>query len=279
MAKALRRIGRREANGRRPYRSRFALAYGVLGVLLLGGLAALALLAGRDDDPTEARAPASAVETAPGITAAAGAEDGERWSDFKSDAEGLELAQAIGNHVARHYRGGDGKNLVRVVAGVPSVGNEPATGIAIRRPDAGDLSLLPASGTLVYMLCGDAPNCSLPTGAPSPERGALLRRESLELALSAFYYMPAVGSVLVYMPKPLNAGPQWALFYQRDQWTPLLERPLRATLPAGVSRVRDIANVNRDPIDQAVRRWQFRVEPQQLQNGNSLLVLEPAAAS
>jgi hypothetical protein len=51
-------------------------------------------------------------------------------------------------------------------------------------------------------MCGDGSDCSIKQGKPSLERGLLLYREALELALYTFHYVGGVEQVIVTIPPP-----------------------------------------------------------------------------
>ena len=68
----------------------------------------------------------------------------------------------------------------------------------------------------MYSFCGLGTHCSIATGQPSQTRGQLVRREALETALYTFKYIPAINSVIVFMPPQQDIPNQTTvLFFQR----------------------------------------------------------------
>ena len=91
---------------------------------------------------------------------------------------------------------------------------------------------LPAEDTVAYVLCGDGPECSIASGTPSAERGQLLRREALELALYTFKYVSGIRSVVALLPPRQGTDPRYAVFFTKDGLEPALDEPLASTLPS-----------------------------------------------
>ena len=60
----------------------------------------------------------------------------------------------------------------------------------------------------MYSLCGLGASCSIATGTPSVERGELVRREILELALYTFKYVGGIENVIAFMPPPGTPRPR-----------------------------------------------------------------------
>jgi hypothetical protein len=78
-------------------------------------------------------------------------------------------------------------------------------------------------------MCGLGPQCAIRTGKPSRERGLLLRRQALELALYTFRYTDA-DNVVAFIPPPRGKKPSQAVFIRRDDVSDQLSRPLGSTL-------------------------------------------------
>ncbi len=118
--------------------------------------------------------------------------------------------------------------------------------------------------------------CAIPEGTASPERGRMLRREGLELALYTFTYMKQIDSVFEFMPAPLGKKPTSALFFRRADLEQALARPLNATLPAQppfVSNTVSPAEVAN--IDRLTARNQFTYAFGQLKDGSAAALLTP----
>lgn len=161
-----------------------------------------------------------------------GRSSSEPWSEFKPKGDGLARANSIARHVSVRYRQ-DGSPIAVVEAQPPVAGNAVIDAIAIARDSSqgiggGFSAIAPASNTLLYVFCGVQRDCSIP-GLPSVERGELLRRQSLELALYTFKYLDDVDSVVTLLP-PLD-GVVPAVWLRKRALKAQLDRPLRKTLP------------------------------------------------
>jgi hypothetical protein len=162
----------------------------------------------------------------------------DSWSAFKPSNPKVAVgAPEIAAHVGPKYRLPAGQQMVLVTGGPLEIEGLPVR-IAIRHSAAagGGVDLLDGGGAL-YRLCGLGPKCSIASGKPSKERGLLLYREALELALYSFHELRDVDHVVVFMPPSPEAKadtPTIALHYRRDDVAGQLVRPLRATLPTPV---------------------------------------------
>jgi len=204
-------------DGGRPavrHAKRFNLLMGALIFLAVGAMALAAFFAvtSADETPT-----------------------GAAWSPFKPSSDGVDSgARQIAEHVGPQYRLPTGEQLVLVTGGPMELQDLPMR-IAVRKSvaDGGDIKLLEGKGVL-YRMCGLGPKCSIARGAPTTERGLLLRREALELALYSFHYLDDVEHVVVLIPPPKGEDPSMALHFNRDDAAGPLARPLKATLPLPV---------------------------------------------
>jgi hypothetical protein len=79
-----------------------------------------------------------------------------------------------------------------------------------------------------YQMCGTGPSCTIP-GTASDDRGLLLQREALELALYTFQYVPVDVVVTLYPPAP-GEPPKYALYFTRSDLEKQLSEPLADTL-------------------------------------------------
>lgn len=259
------------------YSARFQF---LLGALLAVGAAAVALLVvvvaggGKDDNTIVLR-------------------DQATWSSWRPTATGIDAAEQIAKHVGRQYRLPDGKQLVLAEGGALEIAGLPVT-IAIQQPVArgGDIDLVDGVGVL-YRLCGFnadsiSTNCKIVSGKPSTNRGMLLRREALELALYSFRYL-GVSETVVLLPPTVDASAtsattlknstSTALLFRRDQpdVQRALARPLRATLAAetpsvsGVTRSPD-ATVVRDLTQTRAYRFKFQ---ESNEDARAFLLLAP----
>jgi len=225
---------------------RFTLAY-LLLVLVFGGMATL-------------------------FTYLVVREDSQPWSSFKPDGGGLARASQIANHVSPNYRA-DGEQLAIVEAQPPIVQNRVIDGIAIARDrirpvGGGFQSLEPAQKTLFYVFCGLGSNCALPNA--SEEKVTLLQRESLELALYTFKYMPEIDAVVALLPP---TGEQNAAVYlRRRALTKQLEQPLRTTLPGSAPYTVNTLT-DKDVVERHTAQRSFPAYFQPAANGGVMLRL------
>ena len=159
---------------------RFQFLFGALGALSVAVVAlAIALL----------RAPAPAPE--------------RPWSGWKPADNGVDPAQQIAAYVAPRYRLDDGKQIVAVTGGPPTLKGQPLTLGVVR---SGQTPAALEGNNVLYQLCGDGADCSIKAGKPSTERALLLAREALELALYTFRYVSGANQVVVTIPPPPPSG-------------------------------------------------------------------------
>ena len=152
------------------------------------------------------------------------------WSAWKPASDGAGGAAQIATHVSATYRTADGQQLVAVKGGSMKVADLDLN-VAVTKK-SGD-QIFTGSGVR-YVMCGLGANCSIAQGKPSIERGVLLQREALELALYSFEYLSGVDQVVVFLPpRPGEAPTQGkALFFQKDDVGAALDQPLQRTLPS-----------------------------------------------
>ena len=210
------------------------------------------------------------------------------WSSWKPVGSDPDIVtQQIAQHVSGEYQFTDKKAIVGI-HGSPPIFTAPAA-TAVRLPIVavelrGQVSV---KGSIVvdrtdrawqYELCGGGSACSISKGKPSTTRGALLRREAVELALYTFKYVPEIDSVIALLPpKPpvTQDTPQYALYVRRSDLTRQLSRPLSMTMPK-TPRLKPVAQpIPTTPVDELANSKVYEWAPQQLQNGAVLLVLDP----
>ena len=149
------------------------------------------------------------------------------------------MAKEIANHVAPQYRFVNGGQLVAAVASAPAVTAGTATvgivAVSTRSRTGGkeSVSQLDPGTTVMYTLCGLGTHCAIASGKATVERGQLIRREGLEVALYTFKYISSVNSVLIYVPPAQQAGAPSApvLYFTRESLSGRLALPLNETLP------------------------------------------------
>lgn len=167
---------RPRSGGPSRHAARFQFMFGALGALGVCAIALCVALIGRPS-----------------------AKPGPPWSAWSPSAGGGDVAQQIAQHVAPEYRLPDGKQLLNVTGGPQAIGGQPV--ILALRTSGANPTALPDNGVF-YELCGTGPRCSIAGGKASVERGLLVRREALELALYTFHYIGGVSQVLVTFPPP-----------------------------------------------------------------------------
>lgn len=207
-------------------------------------------------------------------------ESGPQWSTWRPVGGAGTGPEQIADHVGRQYRLPNKQQLVAVTGGPMEVAGIPMT-VVKREPAAqgGDIKMLEGDGVL-YRFCGLGPNCAIKYGEPSVERGLLLRREALEMALYSFRYL-GVDQTVVFMPPAKGQKQGDALFFQRSELDNALAQPLRATLEPRVPSVRKAADWPDAPLVlQLTNRTQFKFSlTQGNQENRAYLVLDPPEAS
>jgi hypothetical protein len=203
---------------------------------------------------------------------------GPAWATFKPSSTGVDAgAREIADHVAHQYRLPSGAQIVAVTGGPMELQDLPMK-IAVRESvaDGGDIKLLDGKGVL-YRMCGLGPKCSIAAGKASDERGLLLRREALELALYSFHDLDDVKHVVVFMPPAKGEDPSLALHFGRDDVAGQLARPLKVTLPLPVPNPDTVTTAPDTPfIDHLTVANLFKASlTTGNQDANVFLVLDP----
>ena len=252
------------------FRSRFAIAYLALAVVAGAALGVTALLL---LDPPEKTT--------------------DTWSSWKPTGRESSYPAQIADHVSDRYRLPSGNPLVGIIAGRPQVqtreGPAPVEAVAIQEDPEGtsdDISIVPTENSVMYTLCGLGPQCSIREGTPSRERGRLLRREALELALYSFKYVKDLSSVIALMPTNLGSptdpsdDTSTALFFQKRDLEPQLEIPLQRTLLSPrPPQAAEIGPFERNKIDVLTEHRLYRYQFTQTQAGGFVIVLAPVPAT
>lgn len=232
------------------YGGRFALAH-LLVVLVFGGLmGAFAYLV-------------------------AGSRSSDDWSSYKPSGTTYRKAQNMANYIAPRYVSNG--TPIAVVQAQPLIYRDAVVdGIAFTRAPFRNVGshytqFESAAKTMLYVFCGQAARCGL------AESGAedvipLLRRESLELALYTFKYMPDIDRVVTLLPPATNSSP--AVYLRRRNLTKELAKPLSQTLPehavvtTSSMTIREQATIERLTADNI-----FPSSFQQSPSGRTLLLL------
>jgi hypothetical protein len=247
-------------------RHRFGIAYLALAAILGAAVGLFVVLAGNG-----------------------GKNSGPAWSAWKPTDSNVQSVDQIAKYVGPEYALPSGRQLVGVLSSAPLVqGTDqavPVRAIAVTSGLPGrssnDAQFFSAGSAWTYHLCGFGKNCAISEGKASIERGQLLRREALELALYTFKYDKSVDSLVTFMPPALGGQPKAVLFFRRGDLQDALKVPLAQTLPpprtrllAGRMSTNDLERV-REFADPHVYSFQF----QQLADGSAIMVLQPPTAS
>jgi hypothetical protein len=200
---------------------------------------------------------------------------GPAWSPWKPTSGGVAGAAEIANHVAPEYRE-SGKQLVNIDANDLSFKGVPLTVALQTAPEQGGNIQIHGEKGILYQLCGLGSTCAIDHGKPSTERGLLLRREGLELALYSFRYLKDVKQVVVLIPPAKGKAQTIALYFQRDEVRAQLSRPLTSSLVPKAPTV-DTVTLSPDAafVDRATDEpYLFTLNGSGFNNGG-MLVLEP----
>jgi hypothetical protein len=200
-SKELTRYTPRETHG---HETKFRMTYAILGGVALAAVAAAVIFIAAGKPP---KPPA--------------------WSAWKPTASGDDALGQIAEHVGPAYRLPTGEQLVAVEGGPAEVQGLPVKIVLVRSPN----NIALANGkSAIYSLCGLGKFCSIKAGKPSIARELLLQREALELSLYTFRYVHDVKQVVVMLPPTPGKKPSHAMFFNRNDVKPQLERPLARTL-------------------------------------------------
>ncbi len=255
---------RAERARRTAYRGRFVAFYAVLGIIAGAGIgAAVALMAEGAPEPPPA------------------------WSQWEPSGSSERRAAQVGEHVSGLYRLPSGDQLAAVTyTGPPTVTGPEGASFQVRavaiRPNTpvseDEIETFDARRTVMYTLCGLGRSCSISEGEPTVERGALLRREALELALYTFKHVGGdVESVLVLLPPRPDGQAATAVFLERSDVSRELSRPLSETLTAtGVPGIGEIPADELQTIERITQARLYQYSYVQAQDGSPVLVLAPA---
>jgi hypothetical protein len=248
------------------YRSRFVFVYAALAVIAGLAIVALAILVTRPD-----AAPAP------------------RWSTWQPTGSDSAKAKQIADRVSRLYRQPNGQQMTTALVGPPTVsaastagGDIPVRAIAVRpdtstgKKEASDIDIVNAQSSLMFLLCGLGPSCSIIGGKPSVARHALLRREALEMALYTFKYVPGVDSISVFLP-PAKGGvaKPTSVFVRKGDLKAELSQPLTKTVGAKTPTVGKMTKSELARVNRITSPRVYSYEYQQAQDGSAVLVYDP----
>ncbi len=237
----------------RAYEGRFNVAYIALALIVSAAVVAFAVVLKR---------PGSASSV--------------RWSSWKPTDSGLNGARQIAEHVAPRYRLAGNQQVAAVVVAPLQAQNYPISYVAVRNGGSTqDDQLIPAAKTVPYTLCGLGSSCAILTGAASPARARLVKREAIELALYTFRYIDSADAVLAYLPPPKGQQLNATILFRRDDFHDALAQPLRATLPAKQPLTTASISGEAGTIAAITNDRTFRWNFQQLPDASAIVVLTP----
>jgi hypothetical protein len=244
-----------------PYGRRFTILYAFLGVAVLASIGGVVLAA-----------TGGHVGSGPAA-----------WSSWKPADSGQNGAKQIAAHVAREYHLPSGAQLVEVFAKPPSVSpgsqNIPLHYVVKQgKGQNGEPIAISSGDTIQYSLCGLGDSCAIATGTPSVQRGTLVRREILELALYTFKYMSGVKNVIAFMPPTPGSTPKYTVFLQRSDLDTQLKVPLTQTLSTKTPLPNTITRREQQTIDSTTESKVYSYSLSQTQTGEAVLVLSPISA-
>jgi hypothetical protein len=172
----------------------------------------------------------------------------QHWSTWTPTTGGTAGAEQIAEHVGTQYRLPDGRQIVNVgVTGLEIQGVPLAVAVRQDPSQGGNIKVFDDDG-VIFHLCGLGPSCAIDVGKPSTQRGLLLRREALELALYSFRYLGSVHQVVVFMPPVKGKTPTQALFFREGDVAKELDRPLTASLSPRVPSVGTVTGSPDTPL-------------------------------
>lgn len=244
----------------RPHRLRFGIIYGALGAIVAVAIVLLVVFATRSINPSP------------------------RWSAWKPTGGGQGAAHQIADHVAQSYHLSNGDQLVDVISQAPSISPSKVTlpihFIAVRGTKGAKDQVYPVSSTnsVMFSLCGLGASCGISTGTPSVQRGRLVRREILELALYTFKYVGGVQNVIAFMPPQPGKTAKYVVYLRRNDITAELKKPLATTLAGKVPLPKGIPTHEVHVIDQTTGTRLYSFGVAQAPQGDLVFVLAPIPA-
>jgi hypothetical protein len=251
---------RGERARRTSYRRRFAIVYGVLGLLAAIGIAAFAVLVIRDAPP-----------------------EASGWSSWEPEGNALAKMQQIADRIPKAYVTPDNDALNIAIARqlVAQVDERaiPVGAIVIESGGADDAEVIDAAGAISIAMCGLGPQCSIP-GGDSSDAALAVRRQALELSLYAFKYVDELDSVVAFLPPSSEGDSGGLIFLRRDDVRQELKLPLDETLPTRTAQIvgdaepQELAAVVR-LTDSRLYSFSYEAAP----DGNPILVLSPPGAA
>jgi hypothetical protein len=260
---------RSERARRNAYRSRFALVYFLLAVVVGGAVGSFIVIVGK---PEAAPAP--------------------KWSDWQPTGSTDARLKQIADHVSHRYKLPSGNDLAIALVSPPQVTSPgeagspavsvPVSAIAIRpdtsrgQAEENDVDVVAGSNSIMYILCGLGQACSINEGQPSEARHALLRREALELSLYTFKHVEDIDTVTVFLPpRPDGQTAPTAVFLKKSDVKDQLGNPLPRTLSPLVPGIGELDGKELFTVNRLTQPRLYSYEYTQAQDGSAILILTP----
>jgi hypothetical protein len=197
------------------------------------------------------------------------------WSAWQPASNGIDPAQQIATHVAPEYRLDNGKQIVEVTGGPPTLQGQP---MAVGESRSGHEATRLEGNSVLYQLCGGGSNCSIKEGKPSTERALLLGREALELALYTFRYVDGVDQVIVTIPPAPGAKSptKHALMFRAEDVGEELGHPLSYTLSPETPKVSQMnRSVDAPLVKQLTGTRLYDYIAEAVPQGGAVMLLSP----
>ena len=199
------------------------------------------------------------------------------WSAWHPTNDGVDPAQQIAAHVAPNYKLDDGRQIVRITGGPPSLKGQPMTLGEIRsgsNPHAW-------KATACCIGCAGAPATVQSRRASlQSSEGCCYSREALELALYTFRYVGGVNQVVVTIPPAPTSAAKHALMFRSQDVATELGHPLTYTLAAVTPRVSQMDRSIDAPLVKELtgaRLYDYWVD--EVPQSGAVMLLEPPARS
>jgi hypothetical protein len=247
---------------KRIYTGRFFFFYAVLGVVLVGAIAGVVVLAEKPGPPKP-----------------------PPWSSWRPAGGSTQtMSGEIISHISHQYKSDKkGDQLVVVFPSAPEVNqnikNYNVSTIAVRSSATSqNLSrIITTSGITQQQFCGLGDSCSIEKGTATADRERLVRREALEIALYTFKYVPSVNGILAYMPPPPGQPPSTLLFLERSGLQKQLSEPIAKTLPLTTPPLPTSADSKEsNTIDKLTLPAEYGFQYQLLPNKTQAIILAPS---
>jgi hypothetical protein len=244
------------------YTTRFAIAYAGMGLVFAAAVTGLIVLVIKP-----------------------GYHPGPAWSTWKPTPGTTQKVTAqIADHVAHRYRLGENAGqLVAVIPDKPEVTSGTTkisiSAVAVRQAPQSNtgIQIYTTTKTEQYTFCGLGEHCSIATGTPTQERGRLVRREALEIALYTFKFVPSIDTITAFMTPAPGATTSQIMYLRKDDLKAELNQPITKTLPLVTPPLPTSSDIGEAAtIDKLTLPHMFTYTLTALQTGGAALILDPA---